>query len=1040
MRWLLFAILSLVASLGSAQAPKIGRELPLVQPHRRALVIGASDYQHLSKLNYPGSDARRFREELISSYRFTPDSIQLISNEPEADAKPTSEGIRDSLEKLLKDPTLNKGDLFILFFSGHGMGTPKGDYLCPVDATAANIEQTGVPVQEIVGKFVTAGLRNVLVITDACRAGDKNDFGAELIELGKKSNIAILLGCEPGTKSYESPKLKSGVFTHFLIRALENKTLRSSMGSLWASSVAKSVAKNAFGYTQPDYGTNAQKPTAWTDESKDILIGAFPSEISERFSLKAIEAEAGKADPARYADALLEHATNFAATGDYEKAIPALKVVESLSPENLGAKFLLACSLLGTGRYGESERLYREIKNAGNQTYSPLATLWTPSRSVPPLERVEAAKQLVRTYAPSEDVLITVWSSMRAYAAGSEVTSFCRLILPKTDPNSMIHYILKADLAIGEGKVDEAIQAYQTADLCPPTIYVNRYMVRMLHSRLLGDLDRYDALKSLIKEPFDAGPHQATWLASAAWGLRRAGDIKGSVTTAQQAAKTKGLLGDAACLSVQMAGVEAGLLSPDLALRLKESPFDWKLRYAALFSEAMQKQDPNLVANAFTEVQKYCDDPVNLLLQVYELNDAIFEDAIENYGAEQKVRSDFDNSIYKQWIGLLDKFGTSESLWNKLGITALRLGEGPRVFNLMQTLTGGAAVNGRLGNLFYQTRYLLANAAEDIDAMRQCVLAAGVMESDRIDMKWSFAAHLTMLGRYEEAAELTKGLPAGSFMIGPLREVVLAGSKFKSGDKNAFEEILETEVEHEVQAVAQQIAAVILAQNGRAKEVEKILAATNPNGKLTNQSASAHCVAEYAKLLQTEKRTKEQDDLAFRCSQANIGNPILAAVPFATPFAVPSDLDLIWVGEDFADEKNPTHSLEIGGFGAGYAKLRFAVSPDGGVIGTIKINNGDSWNILGNVDTVGNLRATAETSRTAGHKSGILLAKLLPANRAKDQVFALWTTDHHQLQLIVKPTPSSKSQLADRALRPDRFIQATPEEQVDKPLPLSIGK
>jgi len=997
-RWLLIVILTWVATLGLAQTPTLGRELPLVQPHRRALVIGAADYQHLSKLNYPGSDAKRFREELISSYRFTPDSIQLISNEPEANAKPTSEGIRDSLEKLLNDPTLNKGDLFILFFSGHGMGTPKGDYLCPVDATAANIEQTGVPVQEIVGKFVRAGLRNVLVITDACRAGDKNDFGNELIELGKKSNIAILLGCEPGTKSYESPKLKSGVFTHFLIRALENKTLRSSMGSLWASSVAKSVAKNAFGYTQPDYGSNAQKPTAWTDESKDILIGAFPSEISEKFSLKTVEAEAGKTDPNRYSDALLEHATNFAATGNYEQAISALKVVESISPDNLSAKFLLACSLLGTGRYGESERLFREIRLAGNETYSPLATLWTPSRSVPPLDRVEAAQQLVRTYAPSEDILITVWGSMRAYASGSEVTNFCRVILPSTDPNSMIHYILKADLAIGEGKVDEAIMAYQTADLCPPTTYVNRYLVRTLHSRLLGDLDRYDALKSLLKEPFDAGPQQATWLASSAYGLRRAGDLKGSVEVAQRAAKTKGLLGDAACLSVQMAGVEAGSLAADLALRLKESPFDWKLRYAALFSEAMQKQDPNLVANAFTEVQKYCDDPVNLLLQVYELNDAVFEDAIENHGAETSVRNDFDNSIYKQWIGLIDKFGTSETLWNKLGITAMRLGEGPRIFNLMQTLTGESAAKGRLGNLYYQTRYLLANAAEDLDTMRQCVLAPGVMESDRVDMKWSFAAHLTMLGQYKGAAELTKGLPSGSFMIGPMREVVLAGSKFKSGDKNAFEEILKTEVKHEVQAVAQQIAAVILAQNGHAKEVERILAEANPNGKLTNQSASAHCVAEYAKLLQTEKRAKELDDLAFRCSQANLGNPILAAVPFATPFAVPTDLDLIWVGEDFVDEKNPTHTLQVDGFGAGYASLKLTTKPDGTLTGTLKIEKGETYTLTGIVDKIGNLRATATLPNSSSPAE--LLAKIVPANRYRSQVLVLRKSNHKQVQLV----------------------------------------
>lgn len=995
-RRLLFGILFLAASLCVAQeAPSITRELPLVQPHRRALIIGAAGYKTLSALTYPASDARRFREELISNYRFTADSIQLISEDPEANAQPTSEGIRTSLEKLLKDPTLNKGDLFILFFSGHGIGTASGDYLCPIDATAKNIEQTGVPVQEIVGKFVNAGLRNVLVITDACRAGEKNDFGSELIDLGKKSNIAILLGCEPGTKSYESPKLKSGVFTHFLIRAMENKTLRSSMGSLWASAVAKSVAKNAFGYTQADYGSNAQRPTAWTDESKDILLGAFPSEISTRFSLKTIEEEAGKADPFRYSDALLEHATKFAMTGDYIQAIPALKVVESISPDNISAKFLLASSLYGSGRYGEAERLYREIMNSGNETYAPLATLWTPSRSVPPLQRVEAAKKLVGTYQPTEDILVTVWASMRAYAAASEVTAFCRLVLPQTDPNSMIHFLLQADLAIGEGKVGDAIAAYRQADLCPPTTFVTRYLGKMLLARLLGDLDRFDDLKTFLKEPFDAGPQQGTWLASSAWGLRRAGDLAGAVEAAQKAAKTKGLLGDAACLAIEVAGVEAGTLAEDLAERLKESPFDWKLRYAALLTEAMKKQDPGLVTKAFNEVEKYCDDPVNLLLQVYQVNDAIFDDLIENHGGEQSLRNDFDNNVYKLWMKHLERFGTSESLWQKLAITGLRLGEGPRIFDVMQTLTGAEASKGRLGNQFYQVRYLLASSAEDIDTMHECVLAAGVMESDRVDMKWAFAAELTMLGRFQEAAELTQGLPEGSFMVGPERQVVLAGQKFAAGDAKAFDAVLSDPGDREVHAVAKQMVAALLASKGRAKEVESILAKAHPNGKLIGTSASVHCVAEYAKLLQQEKRFKELDDLAFACSQANLGNPVLAAVPFASQVAVPTQLDLIWVGEDEVDAKNPTHTLQVDGFGAGLATLKLTSKPDGAITGTLTIEKGETYTLSGTVDKTGNLRATT----TSGAQ---LLAKLVPTSRAKDQVFAFRTSDHKQIQLVVK--------------------------------------
>jgi len=116
-------LLAVLAAIGCAQFKVDPQKIPIVQPKRRALIIGASNYQYLGKLNYADSDAERFRDALIKGFGFTKRLDSVISDATDSPQKPIASTILSELDRMLKDPVLDKGDMFILFFSGHGMAT-----------------------------------------------------------------------------------------------------------------------------------------------------------------------------------------------------------------------------------------------------------------------------------------------------------------------------------------------------------------------------------------------------------------------------------------------------------------------------------------------------------------------------------------------------------------------------------------------------------------------------------------------------------------------------------------------------------------------------------------------------------------------------------------------------------------------------------------------------------------------------------------------------------------------------------------------------
>ena len=357
MRRLFLLLLALLASLSFAQT------IPVTASRKRALVIGCGAYRRLTPLAYPKADATAVAEALKTGYGFEPGAIRLLTENGTPADEPTAANILAALDQALADPRLDRGDLFVLYFSGHGIGKPTGDYLMPTDVAESDAETKGVPVRGIVDRFVKAGLRNVLVIADACRAGKENPFGADLIRLGREANIGILLGCAPGGRSYEYPALGHGAFTHYLLKALADPALADpATGAVFASTLGERVRRKVKGYTEADHGDAPQVPSVWAEKTQDALLAIYPPKDGPG------EGEAGQPAlrEARGRERLVKYLSAFGealpqtAEGNLAAA-NALKALDALGEATAADRYRLLMRLRALGRDAEMGAVSRAL-------------------------------------------------------------------------------------------------------------------------------------------------------------------------------------------------------------------------------------------------------------------------------------------------------------------------------------------------------------------------------------------------------------------------------------------------------------------------------------------------------------------------------------------------------------------------------------------------------------------------------------------------------------------------------------------------------
>ncbi|MBI4700986.1 MAG: caspase family protein [Deltaproteobacteria bacterium] len=201
------------------------------------------------------ADARRMAE-LMRALGF--DEVESLENE-----QATRAGILDLIERRLPSRAAPK-DLVVIYFAGHGHSTGERGFVVPQDATA-EVEQTGLSVQQLKETALRLRARHVLYLVDACFSGsmfrrpsadqDTNDF-AFWENAAAQRVVQIATAGGPGETVLE--KGGWGAFTRMLHAALQGPADANRDGVITvpelAGYVVPRVAQDTGGHQHPLWG------------------------------------------------------------------------------------------------------------------------------------------------------------------------------------------------------------------------------------------------------------------------------------------------------------------------------------------------------------------------------------------------------------------------------------------------------------------------------------------------------------------------------------------------------------------------------------------------------------------------------------------------------------------------------------------------------------------------------------------------------------------------------------------------------------------
>lgn len=198
----------------------------------RALIVGIETYQkkttgQLSTVHYARRDAEAFHEALQDVYGDRLDALVLL------DDQASGNELEYTLGNFIK--SLERDDLFIFYYAGHGFHGEGGNRITAWDSNAYGVEKTTLLLRDVLlDPLSESECRRSLAFIDACAANFQSSLPArsvisgfdkqELKEfLAATEYSALFLSCSPEEKSYPSDRLQHGIWTHFLLRALRGE-------------------------------------------------------------------------------------------------------------------------------------------------------------------------------------------------------------------------------------------------------------------------------------------------------------------------------------------------------------------------------------------------------------------------------------------------------------------------------------------------------------------------------------------------------------------------------------------------------------------------------------------------------------------------------------------------------------------------------------------------------------------------------------------------------------------------------------------------
>jgi formylglycine-generating enzyme required for sulfatase activity len=156
-KWIVMLLLSLTLQSFSLNAQTIPS--PLANGKRIAMVVGNSQYQHLTKLHTPDADARLIQSQL-----------QKLGFQVEFVKDTNREQLQTAIERFIERST--GADAAVFYYSGHGVSLQGSTRLLPVEAITTSdtsLRNRSVDISAFAKDLQNAKPRVGLILLDACR-------------------------------------------------------------------------------------------------------------------------------------------------------------------------------------------------------------------------------------------------------------------------------------------------------------------------------------------------------------------------------------------------------------------------------------------------------------------------------------------------------------------------------------------------------------------------------------------------------------------------------------------------------------------------------------------------------------------------------------------------------------------------------------------------------------------------------------------------------------------------------------------------------
>lgn len=218
---------ALLAVAASAASPPVG--------NRYAVVVGVKEYDHakLKPLAFTENDATGLATELRKA-NYTVALLTDTAGAADARNAPTLTNVRKRLSTILARTKRN--DTVLVALAGHGMqfDGKKDSYFCPKDANPSNA-RTLVSLTELYRELDNCGAGVKMLLVDACRddpvAGTSRGVDGNTAPRPPRG-VAALFSCSAGQRAFEHPKLKHGVFFHYVLAGLREPATRNDRGEV----------------------------------------------------------------------------------------------------------------------------------------------------------------------------------------------------------------------------------------------------------------------------------------------------------------------------------------------------------------------------------------------------------------------------------------------------------------------------------------------------------------------------------------------------------------------------------------------------------------------------------------------------------------------------------------------------------------------------------------------------------------------------------------------------------------------------------------